>query len=405
MASIDQPVLAIADADALSARIALTSGSLYLGSDLASGSYAIDLVADDGDLVSSPFVLTLTVESPVAFETLIIEGEALTPVDDGNTNTGDDSLIRTRTQNQERAGELNPDGQPLGSNETLGVDFDEYGLRPDYLGDGYFDINGPSGGKAETTLPDTFPMVAGSYDVYVRIANGSSSNRAITVGVDDVSATIAETQTGEFYFWGVRKVTLNLLEKTTDEARTLTVSTSASNGPNIDAIAIVEAGTPFSFVAPEITSSGAFSVDENTLSVGEVTAIDLDGETVTFSIVDSGDGAFFDINPDTGELAFKAAPDFETGPNTYTLTVEATDGAKTTAQTITVNVQDVPELDTPTIAPIILQGEDAVVPGGSNANTDDGTATFHRVQNDSASGETARNGQFDVCGVRADYIG
>ncbi len=69
--------------------------------------------------------------------------------------------------------------------------FDEYGLRLNYTGEGYFDINGAAGDKA--TL--SFDAPAGSYTVTLRLANGSTStvadnfNRPIALTVDGGAPT------------------------------------------------------------------------------------------------------------------------------------------------------------------------------------------------------------------------
>ena len=88
--------------------------------------------------------------------------------------------------------------------------------------------------------------------------------------------------------------------------------------------------------APAITSDGGnatatLNVPENTTAVTTVTADDGDGDDVTFAIAGGADAALFTINPDTGALAFLAAPSLETpgdagGDNVYNVTVTASDG-------------------------------------------------------------------------------
>jgi VCBS repeat-containing protein len=99
--------------------------------------------------------------------------------------------------------------------------------------------------------------------------------------------------------------------------------------------------------APAITSSAAFSLDENETAVGTVTATDPDASTtLTYSIDGGADAALFDIDPNTGALTFKAAPDFETpadvgADNVYDVTVKVSDGSLTDKQAIAVTVNDV----------------------------------------------------------------
>jgi len=82
--------------------------------------------------------------------------------------------------------------------------------------------------------------------------------------------------------------------------------------------------------APVFTASGPFQVPENTTAVGSVTASDVDGAALTFSIEGGADAGLFQIDGATGALSFLAAPDFETpgdagGANVYDVTVGATD--------------------------------------------------------------------------------
>ncbi|SHK42275.1 Cadherin domain-containing protein [Rubritalea squalenifaciens DSM 18772] len=86
------------------------------------------------------------------------------------------------------------------------------------------------------------------------------------------------------------------------------------------------------------------SIVENNTSIGTVTAVDEDGDTVTYDVTGGDDKAFFTIDPDTGELSFSDEPDYESpldddGNNTYHVIVTATtsdDFTQATAYTITV---------------------------------------------------------------------
>ncbi|WP_082467309.1 cadherin domain-containing protein [Sphingomonas sp. Leaf25] len=89
---------------------------------------------------------------------------------------------------------------------------------------------------------------------------------------------------------------------------------------------------------PTITSSGggdngSISVSENTATVATVTATDPnlgDGDSIRYSIAAGGEGSLFNIDPVSGVLTFKTAPDFENPQdsdrnNIYDVTVVATD--------------------------------------------------------------------------------
>ena len=94
---------------------------------------------------------------------------------------------------------------------------------------------------------------------------------------------------------------------------------------------------------PAFTSGTSSSVEENTTDAYTATATDADGETPTFSISGGDDAALFDIDSTTGAVSFVAAPDFENpgdddGDNVYEVEVTASDGTRTSAQTIAVTV-------------------------------------------------------------------
>ena len=109
--------------------------------------------------------------------------------------------------------------------------------------------------------------------------------------------------------------------------------------------------------APVITSSDTFVADENQTAIGTVTATDL--QTVTFTV----SGTELQITSG-GILTFVTAPDYET-KSVYTATVTATDASSnSTAQDITVNVNDVGGID-----------DDPGTGTGTSTSTGTGTGT------------------------------
>jgi Ca2+-binding RTX toxin-like protein len=101
--------------------------------------------------------------------------------------------------------------------------------------------------------------------------------------------------------------------------------------------------------APPSFTSGDFTVAENTLLAGTVTATDPDGDALGYEITGGVDADLFTIDPNTGALSFVDNPDFELpaddgGDNVYDLTISVTDFiAPPVEQTITVTVTDVTE--------------------------------------------------------------
>ena len=110
---------------------------------------------------------------------------------------------------------------------------------------------------------------------------------------------------------------------------------------------------------PEITSPSSFDVPENQLVARRLAARDADpGDEVTgWAVVGGADRFQFSIAPDTGELSFREAPDYESpadaasadplneaGDNQYVVRVEVTSGAGarelTAEKTFTIRVTD-----------------------------------------------------------------
>lgn len=147
-----------------------------------------------------------------------------------------------------------------------------------------------------------------------------------------------------------RIVGLNLYPPSSDARSDLW--DSSTDGALLMANALLWAastGEPIS--PPTITSNGGGSTasvyaEENQTAVTTVTATDPDSTTLTFSIFGGIDAALFTIDPSTGVLTFKTAPNFEYPAdyyrkNTYRVTVQVSDGELTDAQEICVTVTDV----------------------------------------------------------------
>ncbi len=120
------------------------------------------------------------------------------------------------------------------------------------------------------------------------------------------------------------------------------VIVSASDGINADTQAIsITVGNVNEAVT--VTSGTAFTLAENATTVTTVTASDIDGDTVFFSIAGGADAALFAIDAATGALTFVAAPNFEApgdvgGENVYDVTVAASDGTFTDTRALSVTV-------------------------------------------------------------------
>jgi len=122
--------------------------------------------------------------------------------------------------------------------------------------------------------------------------------------------------------------------------------------------------------APLITSNAggataSINVAENTTAVTTVVASDSDlpAQTITYS--KSGThAALFNIGSSTGVLTFAAAPDFETNPGPFSVTVTATDNGSpnlSDSQDLTISVTNVNEV------PSFTKGADQLLPSNTSS--------------------------------------
>ncbi len=101
--------------------------------------------------------------------------------------------------------------------------------------------------------------------------------------------------------------------------------------------------------APQITGSGAFTVDENTTDVGGVSATDADGDMLSYALAGGPDASAFEITSNSGVIRFVQSPDFERpddadGDNVYHFTVRVSDDAGGSASAdVAVTVSNLPD--------------------------------------------------------------
>jgi Ca2+-binding RTX toxin-like protein len=95
-------------------------------------------------------------------------------------------------------------------------------------------------------------------------------------------------------------------------------------------------------------ASVALTLFENATSIGSLIAADPDGTPVTFAIAGGADAALFAVDPAGGALRFKQGPDFEVpadagGDNVYQVSVVASSGTLSAAQSFSITIRDVNE--------------------------------------------------------------
>ena len=111
------------------------------------------------------------------------------------------------------------------------------------------------------------------------------------------------------------------------------------------------------YEAPVFTSGDSGNIDENSLAVVYTAETNFDGDTITYSLGDTQDEHWFNINAETGAVTFQEDPDYENpldseitedgaivsaaGNNHYIIDIIAEDGnGVSTRQTVTIEVND-----------------------------------------------------------------
>jgi uncharacterized delta-60 repeat protein len=220
-------------------------------------------------------------------------------------------------------------------------------------------------------------------NLLLEIRNGSFSNN-IVLGLEDFAAiaNIGSTQdpfSGAVDNWhtsSLSNINLGLVNKYGSTQFRLIFAKDDNDDLGADYVKLNSgnsgSGQP-ELIVTYSTSSGAgnqapiinggasisISLPENTMTVAGVTAVDPNGQQITYSISGADTGKF-SINSGTGVLSFVSPPDFETIPSgtVYHVTAQASDGILTSTQDIAVTVTPVNEF-----APVITSNG-----GGAVAN-------------------------------------
>ena len=155
---------------------------------------------------------------------------------------------------------------------------------------------------------------------------------------------------------------------------TYTVTVTASDSKLSDTITVtitetdVDENRPPAFATESTARNVAENTPANTDIGAPVTADDPDNDTLTYTLGGT-DAASFDIVETTGQLKTKAAFDYETPPNSYTVTITASDSKLEDTITVTITVTDVDENRAPVFA---SESTTRAIAENTPANTDIG---------------------------------
>ena len=123
---------------------------------------------------------------------------------------------------------------------------------------------------------------------------------------------------------------------------------NVSDGSLTDSSTVTISVTPIND-APELIGVMEFAVDENTTAVADITATDVDGDPLTYSITGGADQTLFAIDASTGALSFNSAPDYENPQdsdqdNIYLVEITVSDGnGGTVSQSYVITVNKILE--------------------------------------------------------------
>ena len=191
------------------------------------------------------------------------------------------------------------------------------------------------------------------------VAQGATVTLAATATDPDAGDTLtyAWAQSGgdnvTLSATGTATVTFDAPTGLTEDATlvfTLTVTdTGGLTGQDVVSVTVITTPTG---TAPSVTSATALTVAEGATAVATLTATDADtgAESLTWSIPGGADAPKFAITTD-GALSFTAAKDFENpddsgGDGTYEVTVQVSDGARSSTADLRVTLIDVNEAPT-----------------------------------------------------------
>lgn len=220
-----------------------------------------------------------------------------------------------------------------------------------------------------------------SYVVPASDQDGDVITYSITGGADAAAFTI-NAATGQLEF-----VTAPNFEAPADAGADnvydVTVTASSSTLSTDQAVAVTVTNVN---EAPTITSGASAAVDENSTAANyTVAATDVDGDTLSYSIVGGADAALFTIDAATGVVSFITSPNFEAptdagANNVYDIVVGVDDGPLLTTQAVSITINNLNDTVPVVTGGTISVAENTVATGFTATATDaDGNAVTFSI--------------------------
>ncbi|MCR9080162.1 MAG: cadherin domain-containing protein [Hyphomonadaceae bacterium] len=174
----------------------------------------------------------------------------------------------------------------------------------------------------EFNAPSVVYVDEGALLAFEASATDPLSNDApvgISITGEDAAALRTTSTNDNIYFWSAyRPDHENPTDNDGNNEYNITLSATNSRGETATHDVVIRI-RDIADEAPRFTSESTASVSENETETGLFISAtpDLDGADVTYSIVGGAHGYLFEIDPQTRELKFKEAPDFEAPPSAY----------------------------------------------------------------------------------------
>jgi len=213
-------------------------------------------------------------------------------------------------------------------------------------------------------------------DVVYTANDPEGTEVTLSIGGEDADDFNLDADTGELT-WAILPDFENPADADTDNEYNFTITGTDEDGltNTLNVTLIINDQND----APEFTSATSVDVAENDAGViYTATGTDQDNDTLDFRISGGADQALFTIDPNTGELRFFVAPDFETpgdadGDNVYEVEIAVGDDgspSEETPQLVSITLTDQNEAPSITSGASISVGENNTETGYVGTATD-----------------------------------
>jgi ribosomal protein L27 len=422
---------------------------------------SVELIAIDsrGESIAQSFTISVNDVLPSEIQSVTLantnnsidvtfnEGVYGTNAGSGALDINDITLVLTggtATSAEITSVKTTSDGALAGGESIIRVNFSYTGIADGtetitltVAADAVFDA---SGNAASTTQTNNTATLADDADPIFTSATTASFPENQTYSPYTVVATDARTLTYSFggtpddQFFDLDASSGILSFKTPPDFENPTdsntdndyvIAVNASDGVNtVQQVVTISVTGLTDEVFPVITSGATASFVENAIgTIYTVTATDDNG--ITYHLGAGNDGTYFNIDENTGEVSFKASPNFEApldadANNDYIVNVAAFDGSNIVFKTVTISVTNTAESPVFTSSPItaVSSNSDYVYsiytsdPEGDNVTIAGTTLpSWLSVKNEvsnvvtTLAGSTGNNGTADGVGTDARFQG